>query len=294
MHNKLRTAFLAKEKADTFLANLEKLKEEKTIGDAQYRVLKIEYTQLRDDALSQINTVKNAVRKELDEKITKLEIVEQELGYLEARFKVGQLSSKDYLSKSRGPKNKLMDLEKRVSELQTFLDASISAELGGVENARKMLGLNIVTAKKQTVEQMPAVSPLSAESVQDTKYPTRPSPVVSPPPLAVAPMPLQTPQPVTMPPIPSPVKVSDLQIMPDKVVENGNVGILVTVANVVPEQVQYKIDLKINGSISESRDLNLMPGEVQELTFIVAASASGNYKVEIGDLSGAYDVLSSQ
>lgn len=292
MQNKLRTAFLAKEKADTFLANLEKLKEEKNIGDAQYRVLKIEYTQLRDDALSQINTVKNAVRKELDEKITKLEIAEQELGYLEARFKVGQLSSKDYLSKSRGPKNKLMDLEKRVSDLQTFLDASISAELGGVENARKMLGLNIVTAKKQPAEQRPNVSPMPAESVQDIKYPTISSPLMSPPPLVVGPMPVTTPVSVPTPPIPPLVKLSDLQIMPDKVVENGNVGILITVINVVSEPVQYKIDLKINGSISESRDINLMPGEAQELTFIVAAGIPGNYKVEIGDLSGIYDVLS--
>ena len=292
MQNKLRVAFLAKEKADNFLANLENLKEEKTVGDAQYRVLKIEYTQLRDDALSQINTLKNVIRKELDEKITKLEIVEQELGYLDARFKVGQLSPKDYMSKSKGPKGKLMDLEKRVSELQNFLDASISAELGGGESARKVLGLGLATPKKQVVEQMAPMASMQPETRQESNYPPPPLPFPPVPPSQV--MPAQMPPMPMPPPPPPPIEASDLQIMPDRVVEGSNLGIIVIVTNVVPSFVQYRVDLKIDGVVKESRDLNLMPEEIQELTFVVAAGKPGTYQVEIGGLTGSFTVLAAE
>jgi len=291
MQNKLRTAFLAKEKADNFLANLENLKEEKTVGDAQYRVLKIEYTQLRDDALSQINTLKNTIRKELDEKITKLEIVEQELGYLEARFKVGQLSPKDYMSKSKGPKRKLMDLEKRVSELQTFLDASISAELGGGESARKMLGLGLTAPRKQVAEQMAPVTSMQPEIGTGPNYPSPPLPLTPMPPSQT--MPAQMP-PMPPPPPPPPIEAADLQIMPDRVVEGSNLGIIVTVTNIVPGFVQHRVDLRIDGGVKESRDLSLMPEETQELTFVVVAGKPGTYQVEICGLTGSFTVLAAE
>jgi hypothetical protein len=141
------------------------------------------------------------------------------------------------------------------------------------------------------VEQLSDVSAVKPETIQEIKYTPPPLPVMPAPAMTVAPMPM--PIPVSVPPIPPPIKVSDLQIMPDKVVEGGNLGIIITVANIVPGTVQYKLDLKINGAIHESRDFNLMPGEVQEMTFVVMAEIPGNYKVEIGGLSGSYDVLSA-
>ncbi len=285
MQNKLRAAFLAKEKADTFLINLEKLKEEKTIGDAQYRVLKIEYTQLRDDALSQINTIKNAVRKELDEKITKLEIIEQELGYLEARFKVGQLSPSDYMSKSKGPKRTLMDLEKRVSELQTFLDASISAELGGVENARRILGFATASSSRNDIEQKSSSSPASIKESTESKSQPVPLSTTTPPQTPLMPVPI---------PIPQPIRVTDLQIMPNRVHEGGNLGIVVNVTSITSLYIQHKIDLKVNGSVNDSKDVALMPGEKQELTFVIEAGKPGVYQVEIGGLTGSYTVLATE
>src|SRR4030042_357925 len=118
MHAKLKAAFSVKERAETFLTNLEKLKEEKAIGDAQYRVLKIEYTQMREDAVSKINTIKSYVKTELVEKASKLNILLQELAYLEARLKVGQMSANTYLYKEKGPRQKLMALERKILELR--------------------------------------------------------------------------------------------------------------------------------------------------------------------------------
>ncbi len=276
MQDKLRAAFFRKEKAETYLANLEKLKEEKNVGDAQYRVLKIEYNQMRDDAISEINSAKNAVKKELDGKQSKLEVLKQELGYLEARFKVGQLSSDTYLAKEKGPKRQLMELEKRISELQTYLNATGSTELGGAaEEGMKILGLGFGTSKKQSAGQ--PIPDMTAAPVADEAPP--PEPIPPPPP----------PQP---PPPPPPVtKVSGLQIMPARIVEGGSVGIIVTVANIVMGNVRDKVELKINGGVKDSQEVNLMPWESQEITFITSAEAPGSYQVDVNGVTGSFEVI---
>ena len=58
MSTKLREAYLVKEKAESFLSNLEKLKAEGSIAEAQYGVLKAEYTKMRDDAIYEISSIK--------------------------------------------------------------------------------------------------------------------------------------------------------------------------------------------------------------------------------------------
>ena len=189
MQDKLRAAFSRKEKAEMFLANLEKLKEEKNVGDRQYRVLKIEYTQMRDDAISEINTVKNTIKRELDSKASRLEVLKQELDYLETRFKVGQLSSDTYLAKEKAPKRQATDLEKRITELQTFLNASGSPELGvSTESGIKILGFNLGSAKKQSSDEVltsttnpPAIIQVTSPESSETP-PAPPAPPASPPP----------------------------------------------------------------------------------------------------------------
>lgn len=277
MQDKLRAAFSRKEKAEAYLANLEKLKEEKNVGDAQHRVLKIEYNQMRDDAISEINSAKNAIKKELDSKQSKLEVLKQELGYLEARFKVGQLSSDTYLAKEKGPKRQLTELEKRIAELQMYLNATGSTELGGVpEEGLKIMGLSLGLSKKQPAEQSGAVVP--GAPVADKAPPS--SEQVAP-----------TPPPPPPPPPPPVTKITSLQIMPARIVEGGSVGIIVTVANIVMGNVQQKVELKINGEVKDSQEVNLMPWESQEITFITLAETPGTYQVDVDGVMGAFEVI---
>lgn len=280
MQDKLRAAFSRKEKAEAYLANLEKLKEEKNVGDAQHRVLKIEYNQMRDDAISEINSAKNAIKKELDSKQSKLEVLKQELGYLEARFKVGQLSSDTYLAKEKGPKRQLTELEKRISELQMYLNATGSTELGGVpEEGLKIMGLSLGLSKKQPAEQSGAVVP--GAPVADKAPPS--SEQVAP-----------TPPPPPPPPPPPVTKITSLQIMPARIVEGGSVGIIVTVANIVMGNVQQKVELKINGEVKDSQEVNLMPWESQEITFITLAETAGTYQVDVDGSTGAFEVIEAR
>ncbi len=283
MQDKLRAAFSKKEKTEMFLANLEKLKEEKNVGDVQYGVLKIEYTQMRDDAISEINTVKNTIKRELDSKASRLEVLKQELGYLETRFKVGQLSSDTYLAKEKAPKRQATELEKRIAELQTFLNASGSPELGiTTESGIKILGFNLGSAKKQSSDEMvtsttnaPAISQVtSPESSETPPAPSVPSAAPPPPP----------------PPPPS-IEISGLQIMPDRVREGSSVGIIVTVTNITIGNLQQKVSLKINDEVKDSREVHLFPGESQEVTFVTSAGKPGNYQADINGVTGVFTVV---
>jgi len=288
MQDKLKAAFSAKERAETFLSNLEKLKEEKSIGDAQYRVLKIEYTQMREDATSKVNAIKAYAKKELDDKVSRLNVLEQELAYLEARFKVGQMSASTYLYKEKGPRRKLVALEKQNAELRALLDSSGSAQIVVPESGLKILGVNLGLSRKQSQEQDKPVATEEKKAEQISE------PVVSTQPQAQPQVPDQPLSPPPPPPAPILVSTTDLQIMPDRFVEGGTVGIIVVVTNITNGNVQQDIELKVNGVVKDSRQLSLVPGESNELTFVQVVEKPGDYEVDINGVTGKFSVVPAE
>jgi len=287
MQDKLKSAFSAKERAETFLSNLEKLKEEKSIGDTQYRVLKIEYTQMREDAASKVNAIKAYAKKELDSKMTKLNVLKQELAYLEARFKVGQMSANTYLYKEKGPRQKLVALERQISELQALIDSSGSAEIVVPESGLKILGVNLGLSRKQSQEQEKPVA------IEEKKAEQMSAPVVNTQPQVQSQVPDQ-PLPPTPPPVPILVSTTDLQIMPERFVEGGTVGIIVVVTNITNENVQQDVELRVNSVVKDSRQLSLMPGESNEITFVQVVEKPGDYEVDINGLTGKFSVIPAE
>ncbi len=288
MQDKLRVALTLKEKAESFLTNLEKLKEEKSVDAIQYRVLKIEYGQMREEAVSEVFTIKNNVKRELDNKISKLESLKQEMAYLEARFKVGQLTAETFLAKEKGPKSRLIDLEKQISDLLLLLNANKSTDLGIPESGIKLFGFNLGPSRKQ-----PAAPPLPPAPQVPAPEP-KPPPVVEQPPPQPLPPPPPPPPPVPPPPPPPPpptVTVSGLQIMPNRVTEGSSVGIIATITNVSPGNLEYKVELKINNEFKDSNVLNLFQGESQEITFVTVAGSPGDYVVDIGGTTGNFIVM---
>lgn len=132
MKKELRGAYSGKEEADLLLSNLEKLKSEGSIADAQYDMLKAEYTSMTDGAIWKVDAIKARLQEQLDGKTRELGVFRQELSNLEARFKVGQIPAETYLKREKAPKKKVAELERQVSELQTVVSSSSSADIGGV------------------------------------------------------------------------------------------------------------------------------------------------------------------
>jgi len=84
----LRQAFSLKEKVTSLLSNLERLKEETSIEEEQYNVMKQSYTTILEKAESKIRAIKGKLQEELIDKQRTLGVYGQESKSLEARYKV--------------------------------------------------------------------------------------------------------------------------------------------------------------------------------------------------------------
>ena len=99
----LKATYLAKTKAELLLSNLEKLKAEASAIEAQYNILKDDYSKMCEDAISRITTVKTALEKDIESKVGDLEIFRSGMSNLEARFKLGLVLAETYLKQKEAP-----------------------------------------------------------------------------------------------------------------------------------------------------------------------------------------------
>ncbi len=87
------------------------------------------------------------------------------------------------------------------------------------------------------------------------------------------------------------ISITNFQVMPDRVVQDSDVGIIATITNSSQDTIQHKLELKINGEIKAFHQLTLAPGESQEVTFVTAAGAPGDYRVDINGLTSKFSVM---
>jgi len=99
----LKATYSAKEKAELLLSNLEKLKAEASAIEAQYNILKDDYSKICEDAISKITAVKTALEKDIESKVGDLEIFRSGMSNLEARFKLGLVLAETYLKQKEAP-----------------------------------------------------------------------------------------------------------------------------------------------------------------------------------------------
>ena len=128
---KLLEALSAKERAETLLSNLERLKTEGTLEDDEYAHLKLEYS----NALAQATVQVDQIHEELDVQVVvkkrDIETYKQQLKNLETRLKVGELDAAQHLKAARKTQRTMTKLEEQVAQMETLRGASNSAELGG-------------------------------------------------------------------------------------------------------------------------------------------------------------------
>jgi len=99
----LKSTYSAKEKAELLLSNLEKLKAEVSAIEAQYNILKDDYSKICEDAISKITAVKTALEKDMESKVGDLEIFQSGISNLEARFKLGLVPPETYSKEKEAP-----------------------------------------------------------------------------------------------------------------------------------------------------------------------------------------------
>jgi hypothetical protein len=99
----LKATYLAKKKAELLVSDLEKLKAEASAIEAQYNILKDDYSKMCEDAISRITAVKTALEKDIESKVGDLEVFQSEMSNLEARFKLGLVPPETYSKEKEAP-----------------------------------------------------------------------------------------------------------------------------------------------------------------------------------------------
>ena len=268
MEDDLRTAFLNKERAELFLANLEKLHNDKAINDLSYTALKTEYSVNLQHAQIKIDQVKQEFNKRLLMRTRQFGIFKQETANLDARFKVGQMPAEAYLKLIKNPQKKATDLEEQIAHLNSLIGAKSSAEVSVPEST----GLaSLFTSRFRQGDRQPAVMPSH-----------------------LAWMPQTTPeQPKDNPPadIPDTTSISSLHILPDRAYPGSSIGVIATVTNSGREKVQHRAEFKINGRIEAVDDVSIEPGHSQEVTFMTVGGPPGDYHISVDNAAGMLSII---
>jgi hypothetical protein len=83
-------------------------------------------------------------------------------------------------------------------------------------------------------------------------------------------------------------QVTNLTINPEAAELNQSISISVKITNVGSGSGSYSADMLINGSFVETKTVQLGAGEATILDFTVKETTSGNYFVNVGNLSGGF------
>jgi hypothetical protein len=74
-----------------------------SVIEAQYNILKDDYSKICEDAISKITAVKTALEKDMESKVGDLEIFQSGISNLEARFKLGLVPPETYSKEKEAP-----------------------------------------------------------------------------------------------------------------------------------------------------------------------------------------------
>jgi hypothetical protein len=268
MENDLRTAFLNKERAELFLANLEKLHGDKAINDLSYTALKTEYAVNLQHAQIKIDQVKQEFNKRLLMRTRQLGVFKQEMANLDARFKVGQMPAEAYLKQIKNPQKKASDLEEQIAHLNSLISAKISAEVSVPESS----GLaSLFTSRFGRGDRQPAVMPSHLAWM----------PQIAP----------EQPENVPVANIPDTTSISSLHILPDRAHPGSSIGVIATVTNSGQEKVRHRAEFKINGRVEAIEDVSIEPGHSQEVTFMTVGGPPGDYHISVDNAVGLLRII---
>jgi hypothetical protein len=273
MDKELRLAFLNKERAELFISNLERLFTDKTVNETSYNILKSEYAANLQHAQLKVDQIKQELNKRLALKTRELEIYKQELANLDARFKVGQLSADEFIKLSKNPDKKINYLEDQISQMNSLISSQHSSEI----SVQEATGIGLLFPGLAKPAPRPVVVP----------RPLEPEPPPPPPPVE---------QPVVIEPPPKPydpTSISELMILPDRVLPGSTVGVIATIHNPGAEPVQHRTEFKINGRVESINEIMLNPGQSEEMTFMAVAGPPGEYYVSVDNATGVLRVLPS-
>ena len=127
----LQVAYSGKEKSKNLLKNLGNLQKQGSITEAQYSSLKNEYEQFLTDFIGRIEEIKEDLKRKMKGEKAEIKKLTSDLGILEARNKVGQISLTEFSKLRDRIQGRIQKKEEEVSRLEALINSKSSADLGG-------------------------------------------------------------------------------------------------------------------------------------------------------------------
>jgi len=90
---------------------------------------------------------------------------------------------------------------------------------------------------------------------------------------------------------PAEFEISDLEISPEKAETGEKVAVLVDIKNVGEVKGTKTLELFVNGDLEEVREVTLDSGSETTETYNLVKGVPGSYSIDIGGLSGNFNVL---
>lgn len=92
-------------------------------------------------------------------------------------------------------------------------------------------------------------------------------------------------------PIPATFKLSKLDINPTESEVNGKIIIRADIANIGEAKGKYTAEWKINGALTKTEEMVMLPGSTSFFVFTVSPNSPGAYTVNLGELTGQFTVV---
>ena len=128
----LEAAFLRKEETQDFLSNLERLKEDSSVSEEQYELLRSEYQRTLASIESEIAAIKNDLNKELVNHKRDLGAYKVEVERLGIKHKVGEIPLERYRSLDQKLMREIEEIEGKISQLEALINANSSVDISVV------------------------------------------------------------------------------------------------------------------------------------------------------------------
>jgi hypothetical protein len=158
---RLTEAFTAKEEIEGFLANLEQLKADGSVTEEQYIATRQEYYRRLGQATSDIARIKNELEEQLEANQRDVETRKHELGNLEVKHRVGELSVEKYQTSERKLRAEIKKLESHSELLTSLIQASSAADISAPARKPKVPPAEIGVPAKKPVAAAPEPLPPS-------------------------------------------------------------------------------------------------------------------------------------
>jgi len=126
---RLIAALAAQDQIKSYLANLDKLREDGSVTGEQYATAREEYDQRLAAGSTEVQTLSTELGRQLEATNRDLETYRFELGRVEARYKVGEIPLARFRTEEKKLKLQIGKLEQRESELANLITADSAAGL---------------------------------------------------------------------------------------------------------------------------------------------------------------------